>query len=265
MDGHGANGKEPWESGENNMPTIVDILQREPEAQPDWLYTHKSPRFDRNEFFRSRTVYYPGSGNDGQPVMLCALSSAAHAFVYVDQAVDWNTLSSRLTDPDQGFRGYVLVHHEKVTEKDLRPGGWTAHIKKDEARGANRFHSAFTKPFARFVVLERLHGDEEHGPWRLAILFVGGDGFASYDALYCQEDGTPPPFLAVIQDHGFGGNHDRFDRHGLLEHIARRTGILPEFLLVADCSIPWSGYADTGADAEPGGYHGHPRCLYRRK
>ena len=246
------------------MPTIVDILQREPETQPDWLYAHKSPRFDRNAFFRSRTVYYPGSGNDGQPVMLCALSQAAHAFVYVDYAVDWNTLSERLTDPDQGFRGYALAHHEKVTEKDLRPGGWTPHIVKDEARGANDFRDAFTMPFAHFAMLERQVGDEEHGPKRLAILFIGGDGIASYDALYCQEDGTPPPFLAVIHDHGFGGSYARFDRNGLLERIARRTRVLPEFLLVADCSTPWSRYADTGADAEPGGQHGHPRRLYRR-
>ena len=250
------------------MPTIVDILQREPETQPDWLYEHKSPRFDRNKFFRSRTVYYPGSGDDGQPVMLCALSRAAHAFIYVDQDVDWNTLSKYLTDPEQGFRGYMLAHHEKVTEKDLRPGGWTPHIiEKVEARDANRFSDFFTKPFAHFAVLDRQHEDEEHGPRRFAILFIGGDGFASYDALYCQEDGTPPPFLAVIQDHGFGGNYDRFDRGGLLERIALRTEVLPEFLLVADCSKPWFGYADTGADAEHGGagWKGHPRCLYRRK
>ena len=247
------------------MPTIVDILQREPETQPDWLHAHKSPRFNRNEFFRSRTVYYPGSGDDGQPVKLCALSRAAHAFIYVDQDVDWNTLSKYLTDPEQGFNGYVLAHHEKVTEKDLQPGGWIRHIEKDEAQGADGFQTSFTKPFAHFAVLDRQHEDEEHGPRRFAILFIGGDGFASYDALYCQEDGTPPPFLAVIQDHGFGGNYDRFDRGGLLERIARRTRVLPEFLLVADCSTPWSRYTDTGADTEPGGQHGHLRSLYRRK
>ena len=247
------------------MPTIVDILQLEPETQPDWLYAHKSPRFDRNVFFRSRTVYYPGSGNDGQPVMLCALSRAAHAFVYVDQSVDWNTLYSCLTDSEQGFRGYMLAHHEKVTEKDLRPGGWTPHIVKDEVRDADYFRDSFTKPFAHFAVLDRQIEDEEHGPRRFAILFIGGDGFASYDALYCQEDGTPPPFLAVIHDHGFGGSYARFDRNGLLERIARRTGVLPEFLLVANCSKHWSGYTDTGADAEPGGAGRHPRRLYRRE
>ena len=75
------------------------------------------------------------------------------------------------------------------------------------------------EPFGWFVALDRQGGGEDHGPQRLAILFIGGDGIASYDALYCQRDGTPPAFLAVIQDHGFGGNYNRFGQDGLLETV----------------------------------------------
>ncbi|MDE0282036.1 MAG: hypothetical protein OXN16_13330 [Gammaproteobacteria bacterium] len=248
------------------MPAIVDILGRAPEPRPEWLCAQEALRFDRDAFFKSRTVYYPGSGNDGQPVKFCALSRAAHSFVHVDQSVGWEALYDRLVDPEQGFRGYGLAHHEKVTRNDLRPGGWTPHISKDETWSANKFADHFVRPFAHFAVLERRDGDGSHGPRRLAFLFIGGDGIASYDALYCQEDGTPPPFLAVIRDsNGFGMNYGRFDRDGLLDRIARRTGVLPEFLLVADSSIPWAGYADTGADAEPGGSAAHPGRLYRRE
>ena len=248
------------------MPTIVDVLQREPkDTQPEWLYAHARPRFNRNEFFRSRTIYYPGSGDDGQPVKLCALSHVAHAFVYVDQGISWNTLVEYLVDRDRGFRGYKLVHDENVSKIQLRPGEWTQHIKQEEAERSSYFRTSFVNPFARFVVLERQSEDEDHGPWRIAILFIGGDGFATFDALYCQEDDLPPPFLIVIQDHKSGGNYDRFDRGGLLERIVCRTGVLPKFLLVADCSNPWSGYVDTGADPEPGESHGHPRRLFRRK
>ena len=98
----------------------------------------------------------------------------------------------------------------------------------------------------------------------LLVLFIGGDGIASYDALYCQRDGTPPPFLAVAQDHGFSGNYDRFDRGGLLELIARRSGVQPKFLLVGRGSKPWPGYTNTGARAEPGGSGAHPRRLFCR-
>ncbi len=247
------------------MPSIVDVLQCEPkETQPEWLYAHTPPRFNRNAFFGSRTIYYPGSGDDGQPVKLCALSHVAHAFVYVDQGISWNTLSEYLADQDRGFRGYKLLHDEDISQNQLRPGDWTQHIKREEVENSNFFRTSFVKPFARFVVLERQGDDEDHGPWRIAILFIGGDGFASFDALYCQEDGVPPPFLIVVKDHGFGENWDRFDHGGLLERIACRTGVLPKFLLVADCSDPWSGYTGPESDPEPGVQHGNPRSLFRR-
>ena len=254
------------------MPTtIVEILQRESkEKRPEWLYAHAQPRFNRNAFFGSRTIYYPGSGDDGQPVKFCALSHVAHAFVYVDQEYRWDTLAKRLADPEHGFSGYEPVHHEDVSQNQLRPGGWTRHVEPEDVERSKSFRDFFAKPFARFAVLERQGDDEDHGPRRIAILFICGDGFASFDALYCQENDVPPvppPFLIVIQDHKYvfpGGNYDRFDRGRLLERIACRTGVLPEFLLVANRSNPWSGYMDTGAVAEPGGILGHPRRLFRR-
>lgn len=245
------------------MPAIVDILRHDPEPLPEWLAANP-PRFEREKFFACRTVYYPGSGDDGQPVKLCASARAAHAFLYVDQGVERETLAERLRDPERGFRGYTVAYQEQLTENKLRPGGWTPHVSRGEAGSSVRFREGFAAPFAWFVALKREGAGEDHGPERLAILFIGGDGVASYDALYCQEDGTPPPFLAVIQDHGFGGNYTSFGDGGLLAGIARERRILPEYLLVATNSRPWSGYADTGAIAEPGGMHAHPRRLFRR-
>ena len=102
----------------------------------------------------------------------------------------------------------------------------------------------------------------------VAILFIGGDGYATYDALYCQGDGTQSPFLVVVEDYGFGGNPDRFAAGGLLERIAQRCDVFPKCLLVGRGKSgdiePWSGYQDSGVVAEPGGEHGHPRRLYCR-
>ena len=246
------------------MPTIVEVLRRDPEPLPDWLARRTPPHFDREAFFGSRTVYYPGSGDDGQPVKLCALSHAAHCFIYVDQAVSRDTLFERLQDREHSFQGYAITHEERISEDASRPGGWTPHVAADEVEGASRFRNSFVEPFGWFVTLDRQGDDEAHGPRRLAILFIGGDGIASYDALFCQTDGTPPPFLTVIQDHGFSSNYNSFGRHGLLELIARRCSVLPRFLLVADNSEPWRGYSDTRAPAEPGGSAAHPRRLFRR-
>ena len=244
------------------MTTIVEYLSGEREPYPEWL--RAGPRaFDRSDFFGSRTIYYPGSFDDGQPVKLCARAHAAHAFVYVDTAYDHDWVFDRLYGPEAGFRGYAPEREEPVREADLRPGGWTPAC---PSLARNERYS-FADPFAQFVVFRRLDGEgygDTHGPARLAGLFIGGDGFATYDALYCQGDGTPAPFFITVQDHGFGGNWNRFDKGGILNRIALQRSVLPECLLVADNSEPWEDYRDTGAPAEPGGCHGHPRCLFIR-
>ena len=239
---------------------IVEKLQYHREACPDWL-RERVFEFDRTNFFSSKTVYYPGSGEDGQPVKLCALSHAAHKFIYVDYRVSEDTIRDRLRwVGGDGFRGYSIEHKQKVSEHELRPGGWQAHAKKSELPG-QFYRFASVVPYALFVVLKRDNEiDDSHGPEYLAILFIGGDGYATYDALYCQKDGTPPPFLIVIEDCQFGGGLDRFGADGLLEKIARRCGVLPKCLLVGN-GEPWGEYEDSGAEAEPGGMHGRMATL----
>lgn len=254
------------------MPEIIDILKQDSEHLPDWLKTG-SASFHRSDFFGSRTVYYPGSGCDGQPVRLCARSHAAHAFVYVDYGKSREAILQELRDPVRGFRGYFIERTENVSEASLRPGGWVQHINAADRQGIS-YLFATAEPFALFVVLRRKDGvGEDHGPERLAMLFVGGDGYATFDALYCQDDDTAEPYLAVIQDHGFGGDYDRFGRGGILERLARECDRLPKWLLVGKDTEPWAepwtspwrdprGYRDAGADSDPGGEHGTTRRLH---
>jgi len=75
------------------------------------------------------------------------------------------------------------------------------------------------------------------------VLFLFADGIAAYDALFCQDRGRRAPFLVLLHDHGFGGNYDRFGRNGLLERIADRAGVLPDYLFVAENTDAWRGYA----------------------
>jgi len=246
------------------MTTIIEYLSGQRESCPEWLRADPCA-FDRSDFFGSRTIFYPGSGDDGQPVKLCARAHAAHAFVYVDTAYDRDWVGNCLNGPEVGFRGYAPEREESVREADVRPGGWTPTC--PSLTQNERFR--FADPFAWFVVFRRLDGEgygDTHGPERLAGLFVGADGFAAYDALYCQGDGTPAPFLVTVQDHGLGGNWNRygFGRGGILERMALQRSVLPECLLIADNSKPWEGYRDTGVAAEPGGCHGHPRRLFIR-
>ena len=250
------------------MPSIVDVLKQKSEELPGWLRADPVA-FNRDNFFNSRTLYYPGYGDDGHPVSLCNRSHAVHAFVYVDYGVDHKTISGRVHNSNEGFRGYEVVYEEEVTEDTLRPGGWKQHVNPKGLPSDLYWFAdiADIEPFAWFVVLQRDEEyDDAHGPERIAGLFIGGDGHATYDALYCQGDGTAAPFLVVIQDHGSGGDWDKFSQGGILERIARQCGQLPQWLLVGDGgdTKPWEDYEDCGADAEVYGEFRTPRRLYSR-
>ena len=149
------------------MPTIVEILRKDPETIPNWLNTDGEPCFQRERFFASRTVYYPGSGDDGQPVKLCARSHAAHCCVYVDYDVGQHRLLQRLHNPDAGFAGYEPIHEQSVSEEVLRPGGWKPHVSAAEYSHAVRLPNHLAEPFGLFVVLSRQAGfTDDHGPRR---------------------------------------------------------------------------------------------------
>ncbi|MCX7603815.1 MAG: hypothetical protein N2036_07045, partial [Bryobacteraceae bacterium] len=83
---------------------IVDYLKmhyREPE--PEFLKMApqaEDPATRRaivEGFLRSRIVYYPGAGNDGQPIKLFNRAHAAHAYVYVDYLISRERLHRNLT------------------------------------------------------------------------------------------------------------------------------------------------------------------------
>jgi len=149
-----------------------------------------------------------------------------------------------------------------LSETDLAPAGWLQHVHHLEHM---RFSNDF-KPYAFLEILERdVDFDDDHGAHRLAILFLGADGIASYDALFCQENGVQPPFAVLIQEHGFGGNYDKFGRDGLLERIALECKVFPKFLLVAEGSASWVGYEKmTHLSGSVGGVAHKSRFLHGR-
>ena len=150
---------------------LVTMLKKCPEPLPEWLQK-PAPRFDRASFFGSRTVYYPGFGNDGHPVSICARAHAAHAFVYVDYNVSKETVSKRVNRiGDPGFVGYEVEHEEEVSESDLRPGGWPQHVEKRDLP-QDPYWFANVTPYGLLVVLKRREDrDGSHGPERLALLY----------------------------------------------------------------------------------------------
>ena len=66
----------------------------------------------------------------------------------------------------------------------------------------------------------------------------------------------------ILQDHGFGGNYDRFGRGGILNKIADTTNCYPLYMMVADNTAPWDNYEKI-PNLEHA-YSGHLRWLYKR-
>ena len=243
--------------------TIVEYLNQNTEPLPQWLQQSK-PRFNRESFFNSRTVYYPGSDNDGEPVRICAQSHAAHSFIYVDYDVSIEEIRERVQGivASEGFKGYSDEETEKVEESDLTPSGWKPHLAHYELQDINK--QPAIKPFGLFVPLVRDKDlGEEHGPERLAILFIGGEGIATFDALYCQEHETPSPFLVVDENHRYANGSTKFGADSPLDKLTNRTGTCPYYLLVEERSTPWGGYENTGAEPEVWGITQTKRSLFR--
>ncbi|MBF6568411.1 MAG: hypothetical protein IVW54_05995 [Candidatus Binataceae bacterium] len=245
--------------------TIVEALRQDPELLPEWLdgYT-RGDRFNRRAFFSSRVVYYPGSGDDGHAVKLFGSAHAAHVFVYADFGYAKSEIMQRLDPAGPGhFQGYHPVGTMAVTQASLGAQGWSAHDLR-ETRAHNQY-PLVSLSFGLVAVLDRdSERDDNHGPSRLAIMFLKWDGFAAYDALFCQSQGTTSPYGVLLQDHGFGGNYDWFGAGGLLEGIARKGETLPTWLVAGENTEPWEGYQRLpGVLGEPGGMHNTTRFLYR--
>lgn len=239
------------------------------EPMPQWLKDFApDAAFPLGEFFRSRVVYYPGSGHDGQPVVLFGSAHAAHCFVYADYGVSQSALERELNSLQDGFRGYRSLARVTLKASDLTPDGWIPHVKlsRDVIESSQRaFQRGFVRPFGLIEVLERVEPlDDSHGPQRLAILFLGADGIATNDALFCQGR-YPAPFAMVIQEHGFGGNYNAFGHGSLIEQIPGETSTYPEWMLVGENSEGWDGYEPV-PNLQPtrGGVHSMKRVIYRR-
>lgn len=250
------------------MMELHDYLTTLREDCPTWLtnFDIDNPVFNRQDFFTSRVVFYPGAYVDGHAIKLFGSSHAAHCFVYCDYLYEQDGITSILDGRADGYCSPILGYHTlarlPLTPHDLAPNGWKMHV--DIA--AHHIHRPSIRPYAFLEILERdPERDDNHGAHRLAILFLGSDGHATYDALFCQNNGHLPPFCLFLQDHGFGGNYSDFGNGGLMHQIATETGVFPDWQLVANNTTSWTDYKTVrDVSGDGGGMHNHHRKLHRK-
>lgn len=245
---------------------LQEYLSQHSEPCPSWLVNfNEKDGFDHQAFFSSRMVYYPGYGSDGQVVKLFGSSHSAHCFVYADSLTPKEQVLADLDNPEKNyngsFRGYHRLTRVDLISDQIAPVGWMQHAKPP----VSVFAKPQIQPFGFLEVLERnAELTDEYGAQRLAILFLGADGHATYDALFCQRNNRPAPYAVLLQDHGFGGNYSNFGANGVMEQIAQATQVLPKWLIVGPHTQAWRGYAQVdGVEPDLGGMHGNKRSLYR--
>lgn len=241
------------------------------ETCPRWLAALPAgaPHVDIDAFFASRVVFYPGAASDGHPLLVFGRTHAAHCFLYVDQSYTRERLLDTLEGRGRGYdarvRGYHTHARIDVDVESIVPADF-ATVLPERSRwwfGAEPGSPLRRVPtLALLEVLERDDGfDDVHGPRRLAILFVAADGFDVFEAAFVRRHRAP--CAIVLQDHGFGGNHDRFAAGGRLDVLAT-TNARPRWLIAAANTPAWEDYVVVGSCGD-GGMHRNARSLYVRR
>jgi len=234
------------------------MLPKEP--CPEWLAAlpRNAQRVDVERFLSSPVVLYPGAASDGHPLLVFARAHAAHCFLYADYFYERDRLYDELDGRRRGYaaraRGYHTHARIDVDPHAIVPEGFSSVLAKPES-------TAFRRSCAVLEVLER--DDElgdDHGPSRLALLFAALDGFDVFEHVFVR--GGRAPLAIVLQDHGLGGNYDRFGRGGRLDRLAVAAA-RPRWALVGDDTDPWSDY-ERRHDCGRGGMHWMSRHLYER-
>ena len=194
------------------------------------------------------SLFYPASDIDGELIRYCNTHFSQLgicSFVYVD----YYTGEERLLEHLNGFRGYHLLAHRRLSPGDVgadKPMEIPEFIDPEEYC---RYQKDW-KPFAHWAVLERDDEfGEEHGPKRFSLLFLGAEGVAAYAGLYLANKITPKGIAIIQPGHGFGLNWTNFfDWDAPLARTVKRGDSLPEYFFYGglcrdgynDC--PWPGY-----------------------
>lgn len=221
------------------MTNLRSYLKTDVEQMPSWIENfHSASTFSIVDFFDHRIVFYPGSGHDGHAVELFAESHCAHTFIYADYMLGEKEITNQIDDEKNGFKGYRTIVRKQLQMHDLTPQGWVPHMPPVQ-------YNDWVKMAAPYGFLEILEREEKfdanHGAKRIAILFLGADAIATFDALFCQRRNRGP-FAILLQDHGFGGGYTSYGEQGNLRKLARKFNIKPTYLLTALNTAVWNGY-----------------------
>lgn len=185
----------------------------EPRELPRWLAEFQPEHGAERVPIRSlleHSLYYAACGRDGDPVRY--LGGFVHSYVFVDYTTGRDAVLASLRDSHHGFHGYRILHWRDVGVDELMPQG-VPPPRTGEKLPAHllRFEDCIKPPFALWVVFEREPAfGAEHGPERLSLLYIGGEGVATFQALYHGHRCAPDVVAIIRPGTSFGFNWTDF-------------------------------------------------------
>ena len=227
--------------------TVQDYLKEYKEEIPQWLIDYKpGDQVTFDEFMKCRVGYYPGAEFDGNLVKVGNQSHSVHCFLHADYGVSRAEMEKHLAKPG------CLAGYHSIGRVD-----WSDTVKVDGHLGWRQL-----EPYCFMEIFERDRDkDDSWGAERLAVTFLFADGIHAYEQLFVNQY-KKAPWLFLLQDHGFGGNYDKFGRGGSLDRIIQK-GVKPEFVICGVNTDIWSGYFRIDrVRATCGGMHCTSRRLY---
>lgn len=158
------------------------------------------------EMLLDKSLFYPASGFDGGVVK--HFGKEVQSFVYCDYAIAEDAFMENLNS----FLGYDLVANRPLAMDELVPNGWNVQMPPNVSVEAYKKHNkVIQKPFAHWAIYERsAHFDENHGPKRFSLIFIGGEAVASYQALYWSNKKSAWALAIIQPGTGFGFNWTDF-------------------------------------------------------
>jgi len=179
--------------------------------------------------FLSGSLFYPASGLDLDAIPLAG--RAGERAIYCDYGIAREALAKQLEALDARRAGFRV---DEIRPVELDALGMTPFdVQASPVQHRPRVPARLVvDPYAVWISLSGVTNDDGDGR-RVQILFIAGDGVATFDALYTRR-GTAPAGIAIIQPgHGFGGNWTNFEseRGPLAEAVLGNPGGAPSFLL----------------------------------